>query len=65
MNKNQEPGIKEAVVSVATDILDPFDKSFAVEYELARRLGDRRFGSECKHGHVENNHCVTCLRRVV
>lgn len=35
------------------------------EYELALRLGNRRFGSECKHEKVKNGHCRRCLRRVI
>lgn len=34
-------------------------------YELARKEGDRRFGSECKHERAENGRCVNCLRRVI
>lgn len=34
------------------------------EYELALRIGNRRFGLECKHEKVKNGHCVRCLRRV-
>lgn len=43
----------------------PQQITFAQEYELARRIGDARFGSECKHEQVKNGHCVACLRRVV
>lgn len=33
------------------------------EYELALRIGEKRFGSDCKHGKVKNGYCVNCLRR--
>lgn len=39
--------------------------TFADEYELARRVGDARFGSECKHEQVRGGRCVECLRKVV
>lgn len=45
--------------------MNPLDKSFANEYEIARRVGDRRFGSACPHERVKNGRCTNCLRRVV
>jgi hypothetical protein len=44
---------------------DPFDASFDKQYELAKQIGDRRFGSECKHIHVTDGVCLDCLRRVI
>ena len=32
---------------------------------LAKRIGDKGFGSECKHEEVVNGHCKQCLRKVV
>ena len=34
------------------------------EYQLARRTGDARFGSHCKHETVSGGRCVKCGRRV-
>ena len=33
-------------------------------YELAKQQGDKKFGSECKHGQVKNGTCTNCLRKV-
>ena len=35
------------------------------EYELALKVGKKRFGSNRKHETVKNGHCVSCLRKVV
>jgi len=35
------------------------------QYELARRVGDKRFGSACKHKRVRNGRCLECYRSVV
>lgn len=37
---------------------------FKEEYELARKIGDERFGSECEHNNVKSGRCVQCLRKV-
>lgn len=42
----------------------PTPITFADEYELARQIGDARFGSECKHEQVKGGYCVACLRKV-
>lgn len=34
------------------------------EYELAKKNGDERFGSICRHIYVRNGICLRCLRRV-
>lgn len=44
---------------------DPFDKSFAREYETALHIGSRRFGSECQHENVMHGKCTNCLRTVI
>jgi len=41
-----------------------FNPTFDEQYELARRIGDRRFGSECEHESVVNGRCAKCQRRV-
>ena len=46
-------------------IKDIFHPTFEEEYELAKRIGDKRFGSECKHEQVVNGRCKQCLRKVV
>lgn len=33
-------------------------------YELARKQGDRRFGSACSHTYVVKGVCQNCLRRI-
>lgn len=38
---------------------------FRTQYELARKIGDKRFGSPCKHEQVKNGRCTQCLRKVV
>lgn len=45
--------------------MTPFDKSFKAQYELALRVGNQRFGSECKHEKVYAGRCCDCLRRVI
>ena len=44
---------------------DPKSEAFKVAYALAKKEGDKRFGSECKHKAVKGGHCVNCLRLVV
>lgn len=44
--------------------MNPFDDDFKKQYELARRIGERRFGSPCKHELVKNGQCQRCLRKV-
>jgi hypothetical protein len=48
-----------------TSAPDPFDTSFDKQYELAKQIGDRRFGSECKHLHITFGVCVDCQRWVI
>ena len=38
---------------------------FGMEYELARQIGDKRFGADCKHGIIINGRCTNCQRRVI
>ena len=38
--------------------------TFAEEYELAAKMGDARFGSDCEHTWTKNGVCVKCLRKV-
>lgn len=47
------------------DILDPFKFSPADEYALAKRIGDKKYGSECTHEQVKSGHCLNCLRKVI
>jgi len=35
------------------------------EYELARKAGDKRFRSECRHERVSGGRCLDCWRKVV
>jgi len=35
------------------------------EYELALKIGKRKFGSECKHERVKSSYCIKCLRQVM
>jgi hypothetical protein len=45
-------------------ISDLFNPTFAEQYEAARRIGEARFGSECKHESIKNGVCTKCLRKV-
>jgi len=38
---------------------------FNQQYALARQIGDKRFGSECKHIQTKNGRCLNCLRKVI
>jgi hypothetical protein len=38
---------------------------FRQQYALARRIGDKRFGSACTHKDVKGGHCTQCLRKVM
>ena len=46
-------------------VFDPFKYTENDLYFLARKEGDRRFGSECKHEKTKNGHCLKCLRKVI
>jgi hypothetical protein len=35
------------------------------EYELAIKIGKKRFGSPCDHEYVKNSVCLNCLSRVI
>ena len=39
-------------------------ESERLEYKTARRIGDRRFGSPCRHERTHGSRCLNCLRRV-
>lgn len=41
-----------------------FKPDFDAEYELARRIGEARFASECRHETVKDGRCLNCLRQV-
>lgn len=47
------------------EAVDPFDAGFDRQYELARQVGDARFGSECPHSETDGHRCLQCGRRVV
>lgn len=34
-------------------------------YELARHIGDSRYGSQCRHTRTHNGRCLDCQRKVV
>jgi hypothetical protein len=38
---------------------------FAQEYELARKIGDQRFGITCQHINTRGGYCLNCQRRVI
>ena len=38
---------------------------FSLEYSLAKQIGDKRFGSECKHSRSKRGYCPDCLRKVL
>jgi len=35
------------------------------EYVLARRVGDKRFASDCSHSKIQYGRCLNCLRSIV
>lgn len=37
---------------------------FRQQYELARMIGEKRFGSPCKHEQHKNGRCTQCFRKV-
>lgn len=39
--------------------------TFEDEYKLALEIGNKRFGSECRHEQTKNGKCVNCLRTVI
>ena len=47
------------------NIKNIFRPTFNEEYELAKRIGDQRFGTSCTHIKVKNNICQKCGRKVV
>jgi hypothetical protein len=44
---------------------DPKSEAFKAAYVLAKKEGDKRFGSECKHEIVKGGRCWKCCRLVV
>jgi hypothetical protein len=44
---------------------DTKSEAFRVAYKLAKKQGDKRFGSECKHENVKDGVCQQCLRKVI
>ena len=45
--------------------MEIFDYSEEDLYELAKKEGDKRFGSGCKHENNKNGICTNCLRKVL
>jgi hypothetical protein len=39
------------------------ESDFRTQYELAKREGDKRFGSPCNHEQTRNGQCMKCLRK--
>ena len=44
---------------------NPFKYTNNELYEIMEKQGKKRFGSECKHEHIKNGVCASCLRKVV
>jgi hypothetical protein len=42
-----------------------FNPTFKEEYEITKQIGDKKFGSECKHENTKNGYCANCLRKVI
>lgn len=40
-------------------------EKFNEEYELAINIGNKRFGSECKHLKTKNGYCLNCYRKII
>lgn len=43
---------------------DPFDKNPRREYQLARAIGESRYGSDCLHEKTRGGRCLQCQRIV-
>jgi len=41
------------------------EERFVLEYALAKKIGDARFGSECQHARAKRGYCPDCLRKVI
>lgn len=39
-------------------------ESFVTEYILAKKVGEKRFGSTCQHTRAKRGYCPDCLRKV-
>ena len=50
---------------VMTIFPDGTPESFVNEYKLARKIGDSRFGSVCKHERSKRGYCPDCLRKIM
>ena len=44
------------------DIMNP---TFSEEYELMLSIGQKKYGSVCRHEKVRNGICVNCKRKVI
>lgn len=65
MTRHEEIEMTKAVEQKVRENVQVFKPTFRNEYELALRIGNKRFGSECKHKVVRNGYCGDCLRKVV
>jgi hypothetical protein len=52
------------VLFTMTHYAEGTPERFAQEYELAKRIGDKRYGSECQHSRTKRGYCPDCLRKV-
>lgn len=34
-------------------------------YRITREIGDKRFGTKCRHLRIRNGYCLNCFRKVV
>jgi hypothetical protein len=53
------------VLFAMTVFPDGTPESFATEYMLAKKIGDARFGSMCRHERAKRGYCPDCLRKVI
>ena len=55
---------KTRLINIKSNRERGMDKRERELYELALRVGKRRYGTLCKHEKVKNGYCVKCQRRV-
>ncbi len=47
------------------DVFTTRDKEFALQYQLAGQIGEKRFGSPCPHEKAKDGVCLNCWRPVI
>lgn len=58
-------GCPESAIKAVSLITIRSSANTPSEYELARRIGDSRFGTSCRHERTSHGRCLNCQRKVV